>query len=245
MIAKLIVHAPTRERGDRPDDRGAQRVRHPRHRVEHRLPVRARAASAFRARDASPPRSSRRSIPNGFRARTSRPRIPRCSPRWPPPCIAPIATAPRASTARCRATSSTVGEDYVVHGGGAEYAAHARPGRTAAATCVIDDETLRHSPRVAFRRHPDARNVQRRALRRAGRAAADCNYRLHASAGRSSTCTVLPRRAAELLKLMPHKAAAGHARASCSRRCRVCSPRSRSRPGRRSRPASGWSSSRR
>ena len=128
MIAKLVVHAPSARGSDRADDGGAERVRDPRHRVEHRVPVGAGAASAFRGR-AAHDRVHRRGVSERIpRAGRAAGQSRRSWRPWRRPCIAPIATAPRASSGRCRATRSTSARTTSCWPPDAEYAVHARSG---------------------------------------------------------------------------------------------------------------------
>ncbi|MEO8753490.1 MAG: acetyl/propionyl/methylcrotonyl-CoA carboxylase subunit alpha, partial [Casimicrobiaceae bacterium] len=201
MIAKLIVHAPTRKeaigrmtaalntfviRGIS-SNIGFQSalLRHPRF-AEGRL------TTAFIAEE----------FPAGFRAQD----IP---PEDPAFLAALVATVHRAFRDRAAGIEGQVpgheievGEDYVVQGGGAEFVVHARP-VPGGCDVMIDDETyaIRHAWRfgdilmrgtsngLAF-----AVQVERPRL----------SYRL-THLGAELEFSVMSRRAAELRELMPHK----------------------------------------
>ena len=170
MIAKLVVHAASRGEAITRMTRGAERVRDPRHRVQHRVPVGAGAASAVRERppdDRVHRRGVSERIPQRGRARRT---IRRSSPRSARPCIARTATARRASSGQVPGHEIHIGVDYLVLLPDAEFAATAIavPG---GCDVRIGSETyaIRHA--WHFGEILMTRHLQRRAVRGAGRAA--------------------------------------------------------------------------
>ena len=106
MIAKLITHGGTRDAGHRPDARRAERLRHPRHRLEHRLPGGAACGTRASSRATSTPASSPRSSPRASIPRISSTRIPCCWRRSPPTRGAATSPARCGSPGSSRATSA-------------------------------------------------------------------------------------------------------------------------------------------
>ena len=112
MIAKLIVHGDDRDDGDRDDARGAQRLRDPRRREQHRVPVgaarRIRASPPATSTPASSPRSIRKGFDAADGARTTIRDFLLALAAAVQPRL--LRRARRASPARCRATSCSIGE---------------------------------------------------------------------------------------------------------------------------------------
>ena len=168
MIAKLITHGGTRAEAHRPDARRAQRLRHPRHLVEHRVPGGAGPAPAVRRRRLQH-RLHRRGVPQGL----------------PPPGLShqePLLLAAVAAYARRRYIDRAVritgqlkgherrvGTDWVVLMQGQRFPLEP-DARRRRLRRHLRGRDPRPAHRLEARRHPPAGHLERRADLPPGRA---------------------------------------------------------------------------
>ena len=207
---------PRPRRRDRQDARGAQRLRDPRRLEQHRRSSRRCSRTRSSSPATSTPASSPSTSARAFRPPTCR-TTTRCSwSRWPPSCGARRASAPPASAASCRATACKHLPNLVVVvlGAGGQHQHHAvrvrrvRRRRPARPTWSIGERHFAIQSNTKLGEilvsgtcngKPFTAQIER------GGSKNPLAIRITHNGLQIDTLVLLPR-AAELLKLMPHKA---------------------------------------